>query len=257
MPGDEADPVAASPLFHVKHPPCPRRPPRWPGGCSRRSACRSSRRTPRSLADAGVVRGLIGPREVPRLWDRHLLNCAVLGEAVPEGVEVCDIGSGAGLPGLVLAIARPDLRLTLVEPLVAAHHLSVRGRRRARAGQRRGRPRTGGRPARRASVRRRHLAGSGAAGAAAGMVHAAGIAHRVLLAMKGSSIAAEIDEYAPTWRRLGCADAGGGRARRGCRFSTDLGRSGGLGRPGAGRLGRRSGRPRFQRPSTKSRGRKA
>ena len=71
-----------------------------------------------SLADAGVVRGLIGPREVPRLWERHLLNCAVLGEAVPEGVEVCDIGSGAGLPGLVLAIARPDLRLTLVEPLL-------------------------------------------------------------------------------------------------------------------------------------------
>ncbi|MET1058816.1 MAG: 16S rRNA (guanine(527)-N(7))-methyltransferase RsmG [Nocardioides sp.] len=71
-----------------------------------------------SLADAGVVRGLIGPREVPRLWDRHLLNCAVLGEAIPEGSTVCDIGSGAGLPGLVLAIARPDLRITLVEPLL-------------------------------------------------------------------------------------------------------------------------------------------
>ena len=71
-----------------------------------------------SLADAGVVRGLIGPREVPRLWDRHLLNCAVLGEAIPAGATVCDIGSGAGLPGLVLAIARPDLRITLVEPLL-------------------------------------------------------------------------------------------------------------------------------------------
>jgi 16S rRNA (guanine527-N7)-methyltransferase len=71
-----------------------------------------------SLADAGVVRGLIGPREVPRLWERHILNCAVLGEALPEGGTVCDIGSGAGLPGLVLAIARPDLRLTLVEPLL-------------------------------------------------------------------------------------------------------------------------------------------
>lgn len=70
------------------------------------------------LADAGVVRGLIGPREVPRLWDRHLLNCAVLSEAVPEGSTVADVGSGAGLPGLVLAIARPDLRLTLVEPLL-------------------------------------------------------------------------------------------------------------------------------------------
>ncbi|WP_240937988.1 16S rRNA (guanine(527)-N(7))-methyltransferase RsmG [Nocardioides sp. JQ2195] len=71
-----------------------------------------------SLADAGTVRGLIGPREVPRLWERHLLNCAVLAEAIPESSTVCDIGSGAGLPGLVLAVARPDLRLTLVEPLM-------------------------------------------------------------------------------------------------------------------------------------------
>lgn len=70
------------------------------------------------LADEGVVRGLIGPREAPRLWERHLVNCALLGEAVPQGADVCDIGSGAGLPGLVLAIARPDLRLTLVEPLL-------------------------------------------------------------------------------------------------------------------------------------------
>ncbi len=71
-----------------------------------------------SLATDGVVRGLIGPREAPRLWERHLLNCAVLGEAIPEGANVCDIGSGAGLPGLVLAIARPDLSVTLVEPLL-------------------------------------------------------------------------------------------------------------------------------------------
>lgn len=70
------------------------------------------------LADDGVVRGLIGPREAPRLWERHLVNCALLGEAVPEGADVCDIGSGAGLPGVVLAIARPDLHVTLVEPLL-------------------------------------------------------------------------------------------------------------------------------------------
>lgn len=70
------------------------------------------------LATEGVVRGLIGPRETPRLWDRHLLNSAVLSEAVPQGAAVCDIGSGAGLPGLVLAIARPDVRVTLVEPLL-------------------------------------------------------------------------------------------------------------------------------------------
>ncbi|MEU5551565.1 16S rRNA (guanine(527)-N(7))-methyltransferase RsmG [Micromonospora sp. NPDC047793] len=69
------------------------------------------------LATDGVVRGLIGPRETPRLWDRHLLNCAVVGELIPQGATVVDVGSGAGLPGLVLAIARPDLTVTLVEPL--------------------------------------------------------------------------------------------------------------------------------------------
>lgn len=70
------------------------------------------------LASAGVERGLIGPREVPRLWERHLLNCAVLAEALPEDAAVADIGSGAGLPGVVLAVVRPDLRITLVEPLL-------------------------------------------------------------------------------------------------------------------------------------------
>jgi 16S rRNA (guanine527-N7)-methyltransferase len=70
------------------------------------------------LATEGVVRGLIGPREAPRLWDRHLLNCGVLGELIPASSALVDIGSGAGLPGLVLAIARPDLRVTLVEPLL-------------------------------------------------------------------------------------------------------------------------------------------
>jgi 16S rRNA (guanine527-N7)-methyltransferase len=70
------------------------------------------------LADVGVRRGLIGPREVPRLWERHLLNCAVLSEVVPEGVTVCDVGSGAGLPGIPLALVRPDLRITLLEPLL-------------------------------------------------------------------------------------------------------------------------------------------
>jgi 16S rRNA (guanine527-N7)-methyltransferase len=70
------------------------------------------------LATDGVVRGLIGPRETPRLWDRHLVNCALLAELIPAGSTVCDIGSGAGLPGLVLAIARADLQVTLVEPLL-------------------------------------------------------------------------------------------------------------------------------------------
>jgi 16S rRNA (guanine527-N7)-methyltransferase len=69
------------------------------------------------LMTDGVVRGLIGPREAPRIWDRHLLNCAALIELLPERATVADVGSGAGLPGIVLAIARPDLTVTLVEPL--------------------------------------------------------------------------------------------------------------------------------------------
>ncbi|MCM3688495.1 16S rRNA (guanine(527)-N(7))-methyltransferase RsmG [Kocuria rosea] len=69
------------------------------------------------LASSGIVRGLIGPREVPRLWSRHVLNCAVVEELVPQDARVADVGSGAGLPGLCLALARPDLHLTLIEPL--------------------------------------------------------------------------------------------------------------------------------------------
>lgn len=69
------------------------------------------------LATSGIKRGLIGPREVPRLWERHVLNCAVVQELIDEGASVADVGSGAGLPGLCLAIARPDLSLTLIEPL--------------------------------------------------------------------------------------------------------------------------------------------
>lgn len=71
-----------------------------------------------ALASAGVERGLIGPREVPRLWERHLLNCALLADELPADAAVVDVGSGAGLPGLVLAIRRPDLRVTLLEPML-------------------------------------------------------------------------------------------------------------------------------------------
>ncbi len=74
------------------------------------------------LADAGVARGLIGPREVPRLWDRHIGNSAwvvlPVPGLVPLGADVADVGAGAGLPGLVWAIVRPDLQVTLIEPLL-------------------------------------------------------------------------------------------------------------------------------------------
>jgi 16S rRNA (guanine527-N7)-methyltransferase len=70
------------------------------------------------LAGAGVERGLLGPREVDRLWDRHLLNSVAIAELLADGERIADIGSGAGLPGIPLALARPDLRLTLIEPLL-------------------------------------------------------------------------------------------------------------------------------------------
>jgi 16S rRNA (guanine527-N7)-methyltransferase len=69
------------------------------------------------LASRGVEWGLIGPREVDRIWERHVLNSVAVSALVPEDATVVDVGSGAGLPGIPLAIARPDLRVTLLEPL--------------------------------------------------------------------------------------------------------------------------------------------
>lgn len=76
-----------------------------------------ARRYAEHLVTSGVERGLIGPREAPRIWERHVLNCAVVAELVPDGARLVDVGSGAGLPGIPLALARPDLQIALVEPL--------------------------------------------------------------------------------------------------------------------------------------------
>lgn len=69
------------------------------------------------LATDGIQRGLIGPREIPRLWERHLLNSAVVADLIPNGARIVDVGSGAGLPGLALACRRPDVQVDLVESL--------------------------------------------------------------------------------------------------------------------------------------------
>lgn len=157
------------------------------------------------LAGSGSIRGLIGPREVPRLWDRHLLNCAVLERLLPAGATVADIGSGAGLPGLVLAIVRPDLRVTLIEPLLrrtaflseasAALGLDnvevVRGRAETLHGARRFDVVT----SRAVAPLDRLLAWSMPLVAPEG----------ALVAMKGSSVVDEVEAAAPTLRRLGCS----------------------------------------------------
>ena len=69
------------------------------------------------LTTAGIERGLIGPREGERIWERHIFNCLPVTQLLPQGASLFDIGSGAGLPGIVIALARPDLKVTLIEPL--------------------------------------------------------------------------------------------------------------------------------------------
>lgn len=103
-------------MFHVKHaevPPLPAAAEAIFG-----DAADGARRYAEILAGAGVERGLLGPREVDRVWDRHVLNSAMVAELLEPGERIADIGSGAGLPGIPLALARPDLRVTLIEPLL-------------------------------------------------------------------------------------------------------------------------------------------
>ena len=103
-------------MFHVKHANAPA-PPAAAAGVFGDGLERATRYA-QILAGAGAERGLIGPGEADRLWDRHLLNSAALIELLGPGDQIADIGSGAGLPGIPLALARPDLRVTLIEPLL-------------------------------------------------------------------------------------------------------------------------------------------
>jgi len=157
------------------------------------------------LRTDGVERGLVGPREADRMWERHLLNCAVVAPAVPAGSSVVDVGSGAGLPGLVLAILRPDLRICLVEPLLrraiflgeAVDHLGLSGVevRRARAEDLRGDVQADVVTARAVAPLER------LARWCLPLVRPAGL----LLALKGDRAQAELDAAAAELPRLGAA----------------------------------------------------
>jgi 16S rRNA (guanine527-N7)-methyltransferase len=103
-------------MFHVKHLEVSGPPPA--AGAIFGDGVDRVHRYAQILAGAGVERGLIGPREAERVWERHLLNCAAVAELLDRGEVIADIGSGAGLPGIPLALARPDLRVTLIEPLL-------------------------------------------------------------------------------------------------------------------------------------------
>jgi 16S rRNA (guanine527-N7)-methyltransferase len=213
------------------------------------AALPQARRYAELLAGAGVERGLVGPAEADRIWDRHLLNCGAIARLFPAQCAVTDVGSGAGLPGIVLAILLPGARITLLEPMarrveflqecVAELGLEnaevVRGRAEDLAG---------------------HLAADVVtaravapldrlAGLCLGLVRPGG---RVL-AMKGSTADAELAKARPVLSRLGVTDArvvrvtgaDGGAAATVVAFTAPEHRSGRAGQQAGGRAGGRAG----------------
>ncbi|NTW41538.1 MAG: 16S rRNA (guanine(527)-N(7))-methyltransferase RsmG [Cellulomonadaceae bacterium] len=161
----------------------------------------------RLLGDEGVTRGLIGPREVPRLWDRHLLNCAAVADLLPPSGTVIDVGSGGGLPGVVLAVMRPELTFVLLESMERrvtwlSHVVEELGLRNVEVD--RGRAEESSRSGSADVVTARAVAPMDRlAGWTLPLLRHGG----VLLAMKGQSAQAELDAAAPAISRLG-GDAG-------------------------------------------------
>lgn len=163
------------------------------------------RRFAADLAARGVELGLIGPREPERLWSRHLLNCGVLASALPAGATVVDVGSGAGLPGVVLAATRPDLTVVLLEPMarrVAWLTEEVEGLPLPNAEVLRGR-------AEEVRGRRFDVVTARAVGALRTLLPLTAPLARAggeLLLMKGASVDQELEAAAPVVRRLRLAD---------------------------------------------------
>ncbi len=159
------------------------------------------------LAGPGVDRGLIGPRETARLWDRHLINCAAVAELVPAASSLIDLGSGAGLPGVVLAMLLPDSQVVLLEPLArraAFLEECVQALGLGNAAVRRGRAEeVAGQLAADVVTARAVAPMERLAALALGLVRPGGL----VLAIKGATAAQELAQAGPVLRRLGVQDA--------------------------------------------------
>ena len=171
------------------------------------------------LAGPGVTRGLLGPREVPRLWSRHILNCAAVADLVPRPATLIDLGSGAGLPGIVLALLLPDVQVTLLERMErraifldeCVQELGLGNAQVCRATA----EEVAGKQAADVVTARAVAPLGRLAGLAAGLVRRGGL----ILAIKGATAAEEVAQARPVLRRLGMRDvavirAGDGKVDR-------------------------------------------
>jgi 16S rRNA (guanine527-N7)-methyltransferase len=171
------------------------------------------------LAGPGVTRGLLGPREVPRLWTRHVLNCAAVADLVPRPATLMDLGSGAGLPGIVLALLLPDVQVTLLERMErrslfldeCVQELGLRNAQVYRATA----EEVAGKLAADVLTARAVAPLDRLAGLAAGLVRPGGL----ILAVKGAAAEQEVAQARPVLRRLGMRDvavvrAGDGKVDR-------------------------------------------